>query len=178
LRPSVLTALAVVLATPSLAHGPTPLKVDETVTIAADPRMVWALVGSFGAIAKWHPDIKSVQVTGGDALGGERILTFQNGATLKESLDEFDPSSLKYSYRMLDPNLEALPVSSYSMTLAVRTASSGGSEVEWYGRIYRGDTGNEPPDNLNDDAARQAVGAFLRNGLQGLKSKLESKWPG
>ena len=126
MRLSVLAALALVLATPGLAHGPTPLKVDETVIIAADPQRVWALAGSFGAIAKWHPDIKSVQATGGDALGGERILTFQNGATLKESLDEFDPSSLKYSYRMLDPNLEALPVSSYSMTLAVRPASSDG----------------------------------------------------
>jgi len=175
LRLSVLAAVAVVLATPSLAHGPTPLKVDETVTIAANPQKVWALAGSFGAIAKWHPDIKSVQATGGDALGGERILTFQSGATLKESLDEFDSNALKYSYRMFEPNLDALPVSSYSMTLAVRPVSSGGSEVEWYGRVYRGDTGNEPPDNLNDDAARQAVGNFLRKGLQALKAKLESK---
>jgi len=175
LRLCVLAGLVLVLATPSLAHGPTPLKVDETVTIAADPQKVWAVVGSFSSIAKWHPDIKSVQTTGGDTLGSERILTFQKGATLKESLDEFDSTALKYSYRMMDPNLDALPVSSYSMTLAVRPASSGGAEVEWYGRIYRGDTGNEPPDNLNDDAARTAVGSFLRNGLQGLKAKLESK---
>jgi len=175
LRLCVLAGLVLVLATPSLAHGPTPLKVDETVTIAAAPGKVWALAGSFGSIDKWHPDIKSVQATGGDALGGERVLTFQKGATLKESLDEFDASTFKYSYRMQDPNLDALPVSSYSMTLAVRPGSSGGSEVEWYGRIYRGDTGNEPPDNLNDDAARTAVGAFLHNGLQGLKAKLESK---
>ncbi len=175
MRLNLLAGLVFILASPCLAHGPTPIKVDESVTITADPQKVWAVVGPFGGITKWHPDIKSVEATGGDTLGGERTLTFQNNATLKESLDEFDSSALKYSYRMLDPNLEALPVSSYSMTLAVRPASGGGSEVEWYGRLYRGDTGNEPPDNLNDDAARQAVGNFLRHGLQALKAKLEAK---
>lgn len=175
MRRSFLAGLALVCTMPCFAHGPTPIKVGEIVTIAADPQKVWAVAGPFGGLAKWHPDIKSVEAAGGDTPGGERILTFQNGATLKESLDEFESSALKYSYRMLDPNLEALPVSSYSMTFTVRPASGGGSEVEWYGRLYRGDTGNEPPDNLNDDAARRAVGDFLRHGLQALKAKLESK---
>lgn len=157
------------------AHGPTPVKVDEKITIEAEPAAVWAVVGQFGAIANWHPGIKSVTATGGNTVGGERIITLQNGASLKESLDEFDASSLKYSYRMFDPNLEALPVSSYSMTLSVHPAGGGGSEVEWYGRLYRGDTGNDPPDALNDDAARKAMAGFMRTGLQALKSKLESR---
>lgn len=170
-----LGSLIAIVSTFCLAHGPTPIKVDEKITIAAEPAAVWAVVGQFGAIANWHPGIKSATATGGDTVGGERIITFQNGASLKESLDEFDASRLKYSYRMFDPNLEALPVSSYSMTIGVRPAGDGGSEVEWYGRLYRGDTGNDPPDTLNDDAARNAMSAFLRAGLQALKSKLESK---
>ncbi len=40
-----------------------------------------------------------------------------------------------YSYRMSDPDLTALPVSSYSATLTV-TPDGDGSKVEWMGRFY------------------------------------------
>ena len=49
---------------------------------------------------------------------------------------------MSYSYRMLNPNLKAAPVSSYSATLVVTPGADGGSHVEWFGRFYRGDTGN------------------------------------
>lgn len=52
---------------------------------------------------------------------------------------------------MSDPDLTALPVSSYSATLTV-TSEGDGSRVEWMGRFYRGDTGNEPPEELSDAA--------------------------
>lgn len=160
---------------PAAAHGPTPIKVDEKITVSADPKAVWAIVGRFGALAEWHPDVASVKATGGDAAGATRELTLRKGGALVESLDEYDPQQMKYSYRMSDPNLDALPVSSYSATLAVRPAPGGGSEVQWYGRLYRGDTSNDPPENLNDDAARAAMSSFLQNGLQGLAKKLQAK---
>ncbi|MBY6240856.1 SRPBCC family protein [Methylosinus sp. Sm6] len=170
-----LTLLAALLASPALAHGPTPIKVNESITIAADPKAVWAVAGKFDGLAAWHPSIQSVEATGGDAIGAERVLTFRKGGTLKESLDEYDPAAFKYSYRMADPNLDVLPISSYSVTFAIKPAAGGGSEVQWYGRLYRGDTGNEPPDNLSDDAARTAMSEFLSSGLKGLKSKVEAK---
>lgn len=169
------TLIAALLASPAFAHGPTPIKVNESITIAADPKAVWAIAGKFDGLADWHPDIQSVKATGGVAAGAERELTFRKGGILKESLDEYDPAAFKYSYRMADPNLDALPVSSYSATFVVKPAAGGASQVEWYGRLYRGDTGNEPPDNLNDDAARTAMSDFLRSGLQGLKRKVEGK---
>jgi mxaD protein len=170
-----LTLLAALLASPALAHGPTPIKVDESIAIAADPKTVWAVAGKFDGLAAWHPDIASVKATGGDAAGAEREITFRKGGVLKEGLDEYDPAAFKYSYRMSDPNLEALPISSYSVTLSITPAAGGGSEVKGYGRLYRGDTGNEPPDELNDDAARTAMTQFLSAGLQGLKRKVEGK---
>ena len=169
------TIIAALLASPALAHGPTPIKVDESIVIAADPKAVWAVAGKFDGLANWHPDVVSVKARGGDATGAEREITLRKGGTLKEGLDEYDPSSFKYSYRMSDPNLDALPISSYSVTFTIKPAAGGGSEVQWYGRLYRGDTGNEPPDNLNDDAARTAMSDFLRAGLQGLKKKVEGK---
>jgi len=167
--------IAAVLASPALAHGPTPIKVNETITIAADPKAVWAIAGRFDGLANWHPDVQSVNVKCGDAAGAEREITLRKGGVLKEGLDEYDAAAFKYSYRMSDPNLDALPVSSYSVTLTIKPAVGGGAQVDWYGRLYRGDTGNEPPENLNDEAARTAMSDFLHAGLQGLKKKVEGK---
>lgn len=163
------------MASPALAHGPTPIKVDESIVIAADPATVWKVAGKFDGLANWHPDIAKVTAKGGDAPGAEREIVFRKGGGLKEGLDEYDPASFKYSYRMSEPNLDALPVSSYSVTFAIEPEAGGGSRVGWRGRLYRGDTGNEPPETLNDDAARTAMTEFLRAGLQGLKKKVEGK---
>ena len=165
--------VALLFVTPALAHGPTPIKVNETITISAEPKAVWAIAGKFDGLANWHPDVKGVKAKGGDAAGAEREITLKGGA-LQEGLDEYDPAAFKMSYRMSDPNLDAMPVSSYSVTFSIKPAA-GGSEVNWYGRLYRGDTGNEPPENLNDDAARTAMSEFLHNGLLGLKKKIEGK---
>lgn len=168
-----LALAAALLVTPAFAHGPTPIKVNETVTISAESKAVWAIAGKYDALASWHPDVKSVKAKGGDAVGAEREITLKGGV-LKEGLDEYDPTGFKLSYRMSDPNVDAMPASSYSVTLSIKPVA-GGSEVSWYGRLYRGDTSNEPPENLSDDAAREAMSAFLRNGLQGLKKKIEGK---
>ena len=41
------------------AHGPSPQKVEKTVTIKADPAKVWAIVKDFGNIHAWHPGVAS-----------------------------------------------------------------------------------------------------------------------
>jgi mxaD protein len=45
--------------------------------------------------------------------------------------------------------------------------------VTFKSRFYRGDTGNAPPENLTDTAAVKAMDNFLKEGLAGLKQKLE-----
>ncbi len=105
------------------AHGPTPIKVDEKITVSADPKSVWAIVGHFGAL-DWHPDVAGVKATGGDAIGAAREITLRKGGVVTESLDEYDPQQMKLAYRMSEPNLDALPISSYSATLAVRPAAA------------------------------------------------------
>lgn len=167
------SALAVsVLVRPALAHGPTPQKVDQTVTIRAAPDVVWKVVGAFGGIGGWHPDVATVEATGGDAVGGVRTITLKAGGTLVESLDEWNAAGRTYAYRMSDPDLKALPVSSYSATVTV-TPEGDGSKVEWMGRFYRGDTGNEPPEELSDAAGKDAMNRYFADGLKGLKAKLE-----
>ncbi|MCB4771472.1 SRPBCC family protein [Ancylobacter sp. Lp-2] len=162
-------ALVFVGLTPLAAHGPTPQRAEERVIIEASPDKVWALLARFGSIGEWHPLVRKVSVTGGDVAGAERVLTLDKG-DIAEGLDEVDPAERRISYRLGKENIEALPVSFYTATIEVRPAGDG-SEVVWDARFYRADTTNEPPEGLDDAAAIAAMGDFIRQGLDGLKSK-------
>ncbi|WP_395664519.1 SRPBCC family protein [Methylocella sp.] len=162
------------LATAAAAHGPTPQKVEETVAIAAPPARVWDALKSFGDIAAWHPELASSKSSDGDKSDAIRTLVFRKGGELEESLDEHDDANMTYSYRLKDAKLDVLPVSFYSATIDVKPGADGGSTVEWFGRFYRGDTGNFPPDELNDEAAVKAMTAFMKTGLAGLKARVEA----
>lgn len=157
---------------PALAHGPTPQKAEEKITISAPPAKVWAALKDFGDVS-WNPAITKAEATGGNAAGASRTITLKTG-NLVEGLDEYGEESLSYGYRLSTENLEALPVSFYSATIAVTPAGEG-SEVTWIGRFYRGDTSNFPPENLNDEAAVKAMTGFMQEGLKGLKAKVEGK---
>lgn len=168
-----LTVPLALAASMALAHGPTPQKVTQSITIKASPDAVWKIAGDFGSIGKWHPDVAKATSTGGNQEGGSRTLTLKNGGTLVDGLDEWKDKEHTYSYRSSgDPDLKALPVSSYSATFTV-SPEGDGSKVEWLSRFYRGDTGNEPPDNLSDEAGREAMNRFFADGLKGLKAVAE-----
>jgi len=155
------------------AHGPTPQKIDESVAIARAPAEVWAAISAFDAPNAWNPFFKEVQATGGNEVGkAERELTLANGGKIKESLDEYDAARRYMGYRLLKENVAAFPVSFYTITIEVKEAD-GGSKVEWLGRFYRADTGNFPPENLNDEAAVAAMAQMARSGLDHLKQQLE-----
>lgn len=158
---------------PLAAHGPTPQRADESATLAAAPDAVWKLVSSFGTLSDWHPLVKKVTATGGDAAGAERVLALEKGE-ITEGLDEVDPGARRISYRLLKENAEAIPVSFYTATIEVKPAGDG-SEVSWSARFYRADTTNEPPEDRNDEAAIAAMTDFIRQGLDGLKAKAAGK---
>ncbi|MGY4310280.1 mxaD protein [Bradyrhizobium sp. USDA 4369] len=159
-----------VLTTAVFAHGPTPQKVDETITIKAAPDKVWSVAGDYAGISRWDP-----LVTASQGSNQKRVMTFANGEILEEEVDEYDPARMTYSYRMLNPNVKALPASSYSATLVVTSDAEGGSRVRWSAHVYRGDTENEPPDELNDEAAKAALRKLFRAGLEGIKARAEAE---
>ena len=174
IKATLITALFYTVAiAPAYGHGPTPKKIEETISISAPVDKVWKTAGQFGEIAAWHPDVSKSSATKGNEPGSVRELTLEKGV-IKESLDEFDEAAHSYSYRMDGENLDALPVSSYSSTMTVE-ADGEGSKVSWIGRFYRGDTSNEPPENLNDESAIAAMTAIYKNGLAGLKKTVEGK---
>ncbi|WP_077033157.1 SRPBCC family protein [Pelomonas sp. KK5] len=173
-RVTILFAAAL-LAGPALAHGPTRQKVIESVTIAVPPDRVWALVGNFDALKDWHPAIAESPATQGNTVGSVRSLTLKGGGALTETLERYDGPGMKYSYRAKDGG--ALPVTNYTSTLSVSAVEGdpGKSLVEWRGAFYRGHPGNEPPPELNDDAAIAAITAVYQSGLANLKKLAEAK---
>lgn len=156
------------------AHGPTPQKAKEIITINAPVAKVWEQVKQFDAISTWHADVKTSTGDGKLESGGIRTLTMQHGEQLVEELDYYNEKEHEYSYRLKTENVKALPVSSYSIELQVKAAADGNSsEVLLKSRFYRGDTGNTPPENLSDAAAVEAMTKFFKNGLASLKQAVE-----
>jgi len=159
------------------AHGPTPQRIEEHVKIAKPPSDVWETIREFGAVNTWNPFFVEVHASGGDEPGkAEREVKLANGGVLREGLDEIDPARRYVGYRLLKENVEAFPVSFYTMTIEVKP-SEAGSDVEMLGRFYRADTGNFPPDHLNDDAAVAAMQKMARTGLDNLRRMLEQGTP-
>jgi mxaD protein len=174
MRKIILSLAALCLTIPAYAHGPTPQKAKESITINAPVAKVWAAVNQFDDIANWHPDLKKSEGDGKNQSGGIRTLTFKNDASLVEELDYYNEQEHEYSYRLKTENTAALPTSSHSVELKVTHGESAESSIVTIkSRFYRGDTGNTPPENLNDEAAVKAMTQFFKNGLNSLKTKFE-----
>lgn len=172
-----LLAAAVLLAAvavPAEAHGPTRQKVAETVEIDAPAEKVWAAVGNFQDMT-WHPAVEKTEGEGGNAVDATRKLTLKGDgtATIEEVLYKYDAGKMTYSYRITAVEVTVLPVTNYSSHLTVTPKGDGRSVVEWRGAFYRGYPNNDPPPELNDEAAIAAVTAVYRAGLDNLKTLVE-----
>lgn len=152
----------------AFAHGPTPQKIDEKMMIAAPVETVWKKVSDFNGIADWHPMVESVS----SPEEGTRVLKIKGKGEITDSLDEKDDAKHFMSYRLLEENIEAFPVSFYTVSIELTEADKG-TEMSWKGRFYRADTGNFPPEQYNDESAVKAMEAFAKTGMGSLKESLE-----
>lgn len=155
------------------AHGPTRQKVTETIEINAPAEKVWAVIGNFQDMS-WHPAVASSTGEGASEPNvAKRALTLADGNVLEESLEKYDAAKMSYFYRITNDVVSFLPVNNYSSTLLVK-ANGDKSTVEWRGAFYRGYMNNDPPPELNDEAAIAAVTGIYKAGLEALKTKVES----
>lgn len=154
------------------AHGPTPQKVDESIIVDASIDKTWAIIKDFDQISQWHPDVKSSQGDGKNESDGLRILAL-SGGDIVESLDYYSEKNHEYNYRLKTENTDAMPVSSYTTAIQLIAEGDNKTLVKWKSRFYRGDTGNSPLENLNDESAVKAMNAFVKQGLKGLKKAVE-----
>lgn len=164
-------ALVAMLPLAANAHGPTRQRVVETVEIAAPADKVWAVVGNFQDMG-WHPAFKKTEGEGGNAVGAKRILTVEGGGQIFEQLTKYDDAGKTLSYEITEVDVKVVPVTNYSASFTV-TPDGDKSKVEWKGAFYRGYVNNDPPPELSDEAAVNAVTGVYKSGLEALKKKLE-----
>jgi len=171
---AVALALAALAVFPSFAsaHGPSRQKVAETVEINAPADKVWGVIGNFQDMS-WHPAIAKTEGAGGNDANATRTLTLTSGGTIEEKLISNDPAKKIYKYEITKVDPKVLPVNNYSSNISVK-GEGDKSTVEWKGAFYRGFMNNDPPPELNDEAAKKAVQGVYRAGLDALKKKLES----
>ncbi len=164
--------LAVSLSLPAAAHGPTRQKVTETIEINAPAEKVWGVIGNFQDMS-WHPAVEKTEGEGGNDADATRKLTLGGGGVIEEKLRKLDADGRSYKYEITNVDVKVLPVNNYSASLNV--ADEGGkSIVTWKGAFYRGYMNNDPPDDLNDEAAVKAVTGVYKAGLEALKKSLEA----
>lgn len=171
----MLLAACSVVAGSAGAHGPARLKLEHSIDIQAPADKVWARIGNFQDMS-WHPAIASSQGTGGNTpQQAIRLLTLKGDgkATIEEALNKYSAENMSYMYKITKVDVAVLPVTNYAATITVTSTGPSSCKVEWRGGFYRGFPNNDPPPNLNDDAAIKAVTGIYQSGLAALKAEME-----
>jgi mxaD protein len=181
-KTSLLVSAALFLFTGMVnAHGPVRAKMTATVTIDAPAAKVWEIIKNYDDMS-WHPGIKSVKGDGTNNKGAIRTLTLANG-TITEELKAYDAAKMGYKYKITDmsstgtikhagqdESIPVLPVGNYAADISVED-KGGKAEVEWVATYYRAYVNNNPPAELNEEAADKAVTNVLKSGLEALAKK-------
>jgi Polyketide cyclase / dehydrase and lipid transport len=94
-------------------------------TASADA--VWAKIGDFCGIGKWHPAIEKCVLS---ADGKERTLSLKGGGTIVEKQEKRDDAAHSYTYSIVSG---PLPVTNYMSTISVASAGAG-STITWSGK--------------------------------------------
>ncbi len=173
-RRFVVLSLCGSLAASVSAHGPAREKVELDIEINAPAAAVWARVGNFQDMS-WHPAVASTRGEGGNAPEATRVLTLQGDgkATIEEMLKRHDAEGMTYAYKITNVDVKVLPVTNYASSISVESIGEGRSKLIWRGAFYRGFPSNDPPPELNDEAAIKAVTGMYKGGLEGLKAEME-----
>ncbi|NOT72815.1 MAG: SRPBCC family protein [Hyphomicrobium sp.] len=165
-----LVALAPAVA---IACGPTRNKETTAIQIDAPADNVWAIVGNYDDM-NWNAAVTKTEATSGSVPDvSKRTLTLKSGKALTDILTGLDPAGKTISFMTENEDTSAMPVRGYTSKITVRD-SGGKTTVEWLGAFVRGYANNDPPPDLNDEAAIAAVSAYQKAALASLKLKIES----
>jgi uncharacterized protein YndB with AHSA1/START domain len=83
----------------------------KTVSIAATPGEVWAVLGDLAATTEWLPGMAAAHMD-----GSTRICTMQDGSVIREEISDYSPERRAYTYRHVEV---PMPVRDSSGTFTV-----------------------------------------------------------
>lgn len=166
------------------AHGPVRQKLEQEIIINAPAAKVWNIIKEYNDLS-WLPAIQGVTATGGNEKGASRTLTLKNGGTIVEELKKYDAEKMSYAYKITDistthtivhsgveEKVPVFPVDNYAASIDVED-KNGATVVSWKTGYYRAYMNNNPPAEMNEEAAKTAVSAVLTEGLANLKALAE-----
>lgn len=134
------------------------LMVAEKIVLNASSKAIWALVGEFNAIDRWHPDIKNSTLMGtGKESGDIRVLTLNNNLTIVERLELYDENEMSLQYRILE---SPLPIANYTATIAVKNIDNKLTEIIWQSTFDAVD--------VSEDEVKQIISSIYLKGLNSL----------
>jgi len=169
MKKTIITFFAAALALPiaAFAGNAKTLKVVEKIEINAPANVVWAKVDDFGDMGEWHPAVKKTEIVKGkdNVKGAVRVLTLQDGGTIKEKLRSYNAKGMTFEYEILEG---VLPVSSYVSSITVK-GGKGVTTVVWKGHFKRKDTSAKPAAGQDDDTAVKTITNVYKAGLDNLK---------
>jgi len=144
------------------------LKVHEEVSIDAPSAKVWEKVSNFNDLGAWHPAVKTTEIVAGEnnKVGAERLLTLQDGGTIKEKLLKYNAKAKTFKYSIIEG---VLPVTSYVSSVTVKQIGKDKSLVVWDGTFKRKDTSATPAEGQDDATAIKVITSVYRGGLDNLK---------
>lgn len=169
-----LLATAFIIPLSASAEKAATLNVEEKIEINAPASAVWSKVHSFADMGAWHPAVKKTEIIEGknNRSGAVRVLTLQDGGTIKEKLVAYKFKQKTFDYEIIEG---VLPVSHYASTVTVSEVKGGKSLVTWKGNFQRKDTSEQPAAGLGDEDAVKAITGVYKGGLENLKKISETK---
>ena len=182
---TILSVLFLFFASSAGAHGPVRGKMTATVKIDASADKVWDIIKNYDDMS-WLPPVASIAAKSGNKKGSIRVLTFKDGITVTEELKKYNEDKMSYKYKMTDissvgviehagksEEVPAIPVDNYQATITVK-GDGNSSVVTWVATYYRAYVNNNPPAELNEEAADAAVSEILILGLTNLAQQFDS----
>jgi hypothetical protein len=118
--------------------------------------VIWAKIGDFCGIAKWHPEIAKCALSPDKHT---RTLTLRSGGTIVDHLVKWDDQTRSYTYTNISG---PWPVTNYAATIAVQPAKSGSGSVIHMNGHYTLKPG------ASDAETKKAIDSFYDDGLTAL----------
>src|SRR5262249_21207384 len=129
-----------------------------TVSISVPPNELWQLIGGFGSLPDWVPDVSQSELADGGRI---RHLHDRQGHTFVEKLERYDSAARMYSYSIVQ---SPVSISDYVSTIAVTPIEGGKkSRVEW-SSVYK-------PVGISEKEADKIFQGLYLTGLKSLVSR-------
>lgn len=169
----VLCCLLMCASGAAFAHGPSRVKLQEQIAIAAPAEKVWAIIADFCSIKDWNPLVTACESDAGNKPDSVRRITLDNGAVVQQKLAKYQADRYRMQYYMLANNPAAYPVNSHGVIWMVIPNEDGGATLQLKGNFYRLFPGPTPPAGQRDEDGKAALMRIARAGMENVKKLAE-----